>query len=151
MTTYGLADVRRLTGATRAQMIHWTTTKVVRAQTPRTEGTGHPRLFSGDELAAIRVAVELANQFKIPVSTLRLVLILVRNALRRQDELFWVTFVRVDPRHPHKTMRGWSGTYWQFAPHLLSSRSTGEDNMLTGLLVDLVAIRAELRQAGATW
>jgi hypothetical protein len=88
---YGLGDIIALTGATRAQMIHWANLKVVVPSVQESAGTGVPRLYNFEDAVVVRVAVELTSRFKTPTSTLRWVAQAVRTVWTGQFRAIWIT------------------------------------------------------------
>lgn len=90
VTSYPLADVLRITGATKAQIVHWHGRGLIKP-TQESEGTGHKRLFDAQELVAIRGAVVLVNDFHLPLRALRVALEGIRTAARRLESTVTIT------------------------------------------------------------
>ena len=90
VTLYPLADVLKITGATKAQIVHWHGRGLLKP-TQESDGTGHKRLFDAHELVAIRGAVVLANDFHLPLRTLRLALEAIRAAAKRGEATVTIT------------------------------------------------------------
>lgn len=138
---YAFGDVLAVTGATRSQLIHWTTTKLITARVRDVQGSGHHRVFSLRDLVDVAVAVALA-QYGISVKRMGLIVRGLgrhwRPTTRAADTLL---FIAGDPADPSAF---WFGSRREFTaelhdPVLLTS--------CTGVLVDLGQIVAALEQA----
>ncbi len=87
---FTMADVMRLTLASRSQLVYWTSCGLIVANVRETSGTGHPRLFDLENLVEIAVAVCLSG-YKLPVRSLRWVIHVVRSMLASGVEMMLVT------------------------------------------------------------
>jgi len=155
-----------LTGATRAQAIHWKNLGIIRADIQESTGTGVPNLYSFRNLIEIRVAVELVARFKVVHAPLAVLLQYVRDAMETKAEFVW--FSRLDRNYlppeakkvldsggeigvlallerPPYCISGKREELWQEI--MVGAQELGD---LTGIVVDLGAVERHLRSKGAT-
>ena len=141
MHAYGFGDVLALTGATRSQLIHWTSAKVITARIRDVQGTGHHRVFSLRDVVDVAVAVAMAR-YGLSVKSIGGVLGGLsrqwRKATREPDTLMFIT------GSPSTPSAFWFGSRREFAAEL------GGRGLLTafvGVLIDLGQIVETLEQA----
>ena len=138
---YTFGDVLAVTGATRSQLIHWTTTKLITARVRDVQGSGHHRVFSLRDLVDVAVAVALAR-YGISVKRMGLIVRGLgrhwRPTTRAADTLLFITG---DPADPSAF---WFGSRREFTAELAAR---GLLTVFTGVLIDLGQIVAALEQA----
>lgn len=147
---YGFSEVLRLTGATRAQLIHWTDRRLISASVQETTGTGSPRLFSYTDLLLIRSAVELVERFGLPIRKLNWAIQIIGFTLTTDHRILWL------PRLPKGDSVPTDGCSFSSVESLGESLASARlarqspEYFTAGIVVDIAAIDQALRSKGAT-
>ena len=138
---YGFGDVLALTGASRSQLIYWTSAKVITARVRGVQGTGHHRVFSLRDLVDVAVAVALAR-YGVSAKSIGFVLRGLarqwRHATREPDTLMFIT------GDPAKPSAFWFGSRREFDAELGGG---GLLTAFTGVMIDLGELVEALEQA----
>jgi DNA-binding transcriptional MerR regulator len=86
MREYSFADVLRLTGVGRSQLVTWTDKGIIIPGITNTTGTGHHRRFSFRNLYEVAVAAQLSAHGRIPLARIKMIVDLVsRNTLSEAE------------------------------------------------------------------